>query len=120
MLLQNFSLGARRLCMKISVLLIVTYLSMVAIAQATPITWTLDLALDDGATVTGSFTFDPDLGSNQGITNFKIVVSSATPGILREPFDEGLPTSVFFPFNFFSHEQFWIWSRFPQRRRVRI
>ena len=68
--------------------------------RANSIVWTVNATLDDGATVTGSFVFDPDLGSNQAITNFNISISAATPGTLTEPGDDGLPTSVFFPFNF--------------------
>ena len=68
-------------------------------AGAASITWTINATLSDGATVTGSFVFDPDLGS-QTLTNFDIVVSAATPGTLIEPGDDGLPTSVFFPFGF--------------------
>lgn len=68
-------------------------------ACATSINWTINATLSDGATVTGSFVFDPDLGS-QTITNFDISVSAATPGTLIEPGDDGLPTSVFFPFEF--------------------
>jgi hypothetical protein len=45
-------------------------------ALAGPITWTVNATLSDGATVTGSFVFDPDLGYHdprptQIITNFK-------------------------------------------------
>jgi hypothetical protein len=67
---------------------------------ATSIDWTVNATLDDGATVTGFFQFDPDLGAGQAITDFNINVSAATPGTLTEPFDDNLPTSVFFPFDF--------------------
>ena len=86
--------------MKISMLLVTVCLLMVASAQAAPITWTLNIALDDGATATGFFIFDPDLGSDQKITNFSINISAPAPGILKGPFNQGLPTSVFFPFDF--------------------
>ena len=69
-------------------------------AFAAPITWTINATLDDGATVTGSFVFNPDLGGSQTLTNFNIQISAATPGTLSEPFDNGLPTSVFFAFDF--------------------
>jgi hypothetical protein len=69
-------------------------------ALANSITWIINATLSDGATVTGYFVFDPDLGSNQSITNFNIKVSAATPGTLSQSGDDGLPTSVFFPFNF--------------------
>ena len=68
--------------------------------SATGITWTLNATLSDGAAVTGYFAFDPAKGPNQNITNFNINVSAATPGILSEPGDRNLPTSVFFPFDF--------------------
>jgi hypothetical protein len=70
-----------------------------ASALSVPITWTINATLSDGATVTGSFVFDPDLGE-QIITNFNINISAATPGTLIEPGEGGLPTSVFFPFDF--------------------
>jgi hypothetical protein len=68
-------------------------------ALAAPITWTINATLDDGATVTGSFVFDPDLVSNL-IPNYNINISAATPGTLSGLYDYGLPTSVFFPFDY--------------------
>jgi hypothetical protein len=70
-----------------------------ASAFSAPITWTLDATLDDGATVTGTFVYNPDAGF-QDITNFNIQVSAATIPTLTEPLDEGLPTSIFPAFDF--------------------
>ena len=69
-------------------------------AFSTAITWNVNMLLDDGATVTGSFVFDPDLPPPANPTGFNISISAATPGILTEPLDDGLPTSTFFPFDF--------------------
>jgi len=80
--------------------LVIVCLWMATLAQANSINWTINAALDDGATVTGSFVFDPDLGTDQSITDFNINISAPLPGTLREPGDGGLPTSVFFPFDF--------------------
>jgi hypothetical protein len=69
-------------------------------AFASPIDWTIDATLDDGATITGSFVLDPDLGPFQTITNFNIDVSAATIPFLTEPLDGGLPTSIFPAYDF--------------------
>jgi hypothetical protein len=69
-------------------------------ALAAPITWTINATLDDGATVTGSFVFNPDLGPFEIITNFNINISAATISTLTEPFDSGLPTSIFPAYDF--------------------
>jgi hypothetical protein len=78
------------------------FLLTAASALTVPINWTMDATLSDGATVTGYFVFDPDLGPNQIITTFNISISTAAPGILLEPFDHNLPARVFFPFHFTS------------------
>jgi hypothetical protein len=77
----------------------ILFVLIAASAVSASITWTLDATLADGATVTGSFVFDPNLGPNQTTTNFNINISAATPGTLSEP-GVTLPTSVFFPFDF--------------------
>jgi hypothetical protein len=76
------------------------FLLTAASALTVPINWTLDATLSDGATVTGYFVFDPDLGLNQIITNFSVSIGTAAPGILLEPFDHHLPARIFFPFHF--------------------
>jgi hypothetical protein len=79
---------------------VVTLLILTAMcAFSSSITWTINATLDDGASVTGFFVFDPDLGP-QSFDNFDVNISAATLGTLSEPFDSGLPTSVFFPFDF--------------------
>jgi len=67
---------------------------------ANPITWTINVTLDDDATVTGFFVFDPDIAARQLLTNYSINISAATPGTLRGVSNNNLPTSVFFPFDF--------------------
>jgi hypothetical protein len=69
-------------------------------ATASPITWTIDATLDDGATVTGSFVYDPDLASPETLTTFNIAISAPTISTLLEPDDGGLPTSIFPAFDF--------------------
>src|SRR5258708_37660831 len=49
-----------------------------ALVQASPITWTINATLADGASVNGSFVFDPDLGPNQTITTFDVNVGAGT------------------------------------------
>jgi len=70
-----------------------------ASALAGPITWDVDFALDDGATVTGSFVLNPDAGL-QDITTFNIDISAATIPNLIEPGEGGVPTSVFPTYDF--------------------
>ena len=57
-------------------------------ALASPITWTVNVALDDRGTETGFFVIDPYLGP-ETIVNFNINISAAAPGILSELFDDG-------------------------------
>jgi hypothetical protein len=85
--------------MKTAILFAVVWLFSATMAQAFPITWTINATLDDGATANGFFVSDPDIGFQQ-ITNFDISISAAPLGTLIPPADLGLPTSVFFPFNF--------------------
>ncbi len=66
-------------------------------AFSAPINWSINASLDDGATVTGTFVFNPD---TQALTSFNINISAATPGTLTEPGDQNLPTSVFPAFDF--------------------
>ena len=82
---------------------------------ANPITWTLsDVKLSDGSSITGFFTFDPNLPVPQtGLTDYRIAVSggSVLPNFLYTPADPfsqllvysytsptGLPVEVIDPF----------------------
>jgi hypothetical protein len=59
----------------------------VSTCSAHAITWTLNGTFADGGTVSGTFVYDPDLGSTQNINTFNIAVSGGNTG-------------VFFPFDF--------------------
>jgi hypothetical protein len=63
-------------------------------------TFSVSMTLDDGAVVTGSFVFNPDSSGTEPIAVYDISIGMPTPGILTEPGDDGLPSSVFFPFDF--------------------